>query len=201
MGNECKKPNCILLNEKEREILQLKQEIIAWKKQASLDRMTGTLNKCEGLKKLNYEIKETRRNNTSTTVGFIDIDGLKIVNDKFGHCTGDQLLVNVSNILKVNIRKEDFIFRFGGDEFVIVFTKLTKLQAREIWVRVYKVIEAFNKESNFVFSINLSVGFYEYDGSSHVDLDKCIQLADSEMYSEKQKKRKEYQKFCREFTV
>lgn len=191
MEKECEKSNCILLNEKEREIVQLKQEIIAWKRQASLDQMTGTLNKCEGFKKLRDEMKKTLRNNTSTTIGFIDIDGLKIVNDKFGHCIGDQLLMNVSNILKENMRKEDFIFRFGGDEFVIVFTKLTKLQAKEVWERVYKVVQEFNKVSNFVFSISLSVGFYEYDGRYKADLNKLIQLADSEMYREKQKKQKE----------
>ncbi|SCY24289.1 GGDEF domain-containing protein [Alkaliphilus peptidifermentans] len=190
MGQECKRSNCILLKEKEREILQLNQEINALKKQASIDQMTGFLNKCEGIKKLKDEMKKNLRDNTNTTIAFIDIDRFKLVNDRLGHCTGDQLLVELSKILLTNIRKEDFIIRFGGDEFIIVFTSITKLQAKEVWKRVYKAIEGFNKESNFIFPISLSIGFYEYDSCSDLDVNQFIHLADSEMYREKQQKRK-----------
>ncbi|MCC5911425.1 MAG: GGDEF domain-containing protein [Clostridiaceae bacterium] len=189
MGKKCRGLYCELLKEKEKEILKLKKQITNWRKQASMDQMTRVFNKCEGLRRLRREIKKTLfEKNTSTTIAFIDIDGLKLINDRFGHCIGDEVLVNVSGILRRNIRKEDFIFRFGGDEFIIVFTNITKLQAKEVWKRVHKVIDQFNKEKKFSFPISLSVGFYEYDGNSNIELDQIIQLADSEMYREKQEK-------------
>lgn len=188
MVNECKKSHCILLQEKDREILELKKKIVDWKKQATIDQMTGLINKSEGFRKLRLEIENTSRDDSSTAIAFIDIDRLKLINDKFGHCVGDQVLVEVSNILHANIRKEDFVFRFGGDEFIIVFTNMTILRAKEVWDRVYHAVELFNKEQKYNFSINLSVGFSEYNLSKNVELDKLIHLADSDMYREKQQR-------------
>jgi len=188
MEEECKKLNCKLLEEKEKQILLLKQEIVAWKDKASIDQMTGAINKSEGLRKLRYEMSKSLIDNKSVTIAFVDIDRLKLINDKFGHCIGDQLLVNVSNILKTNIRKEDFIFRFGGDEFVIVFTNMTELQAKGVWKRICKVIRKFNRQKDLVYLISLSIGFYEYNGNTNLGLDKLIQLADDEMYKKKAKK-------------
>lgn len=183
------KKYCKLLKEKDKEILQLKKELVAWRKQASLDQMTGTMNKTEGFKKLQCEMKRAKGN---ITVAFIDIDRLKEVNDKLGHCAGDQLLVDVSNILKRNVRKEDFIFRFGGDEFVVVFPNTKQFEAKKIWARICKKIEKFNTQRNLMYSISLSAGFYEYCYNKKLTLKEFIQLADLDMYREKCQKQKEF---------
>ncbi|ARE89062.1 GGDEF domain-containing protein [Clostridium formicaceticum] len=186
------KKYCKLLKEKDKEILQLKKELVVWRKQASLDQMTGTMNKIEGFKKLQCEMKRALITKENITVAFIDIDRLKEVNDRLGHCAGDQLLVDVSNILKRNVRKEDFIFRFGGDEFVVVFPNTEQFQAKKIWVRICNKIEKFNTQRNLMYSISLSAGFYEYCYNKKLTLKEFIQLADLDMYREKCQKQKEF---------
>ena len=57
---------------------------------------------------------------------------MKAINDNFGHCSGDKLLVSLGSVITSSIRKDDFVFRFGGDEFVIVFPNADKEQATKI---------------------------------------------------------------------
>ncbi|WP_170834804.1 GGDEF domain-containing protein [Natronincola peptidivorans] len=180
-----------MLKEKDKEIIRLKKEIIVWKKQASLDYLTGVLNKREGMRRLKEAMKKALDNHQIITTAFIDIDRLKKANDKFGHFIGDQLLIDVSNILKSSIRKEDFIFRFGGDEFVMIFSNTKRLQAKEIWERIYKRVEDYNIQKNLPCNISLSIGFYEYRPSEKFTADKLVELADFEMYREKHQKWKE----------
>jgi len=182
MKSEWKK----LLGKKENEIKRLQSELEIWKAKASLDHMTGVMNKCEGLRKL----REDMENCSVLTVAFMDIDQLKAVNDRFGHCEGDKLLKEVTSILKKNIRKKDYIFRFGGDEFVIAFLNTTEEEAVEIWARIRKGISHYNANENLMFPMSLSTGFHEYRKEMHLTAETVIEFADKRMYQEKERNRK-----------
>ena len=91
----------------------------------SIDSMTGVLNRKSGLGLLERELKLAKDNDENLIISFIDVDGLKIINDTFGHEQGDKLLISVAEILKKSIRKTDFAIRMGGDEFLVVFPKTT----------------------------------------------------------------------------
>lgn len=178
-----------IIKKQEKEIERLRLELQVWKEKASLDRMTGVLNKCEGLKKLQEDMEECYHLGQKLTIAFIDIDHMKKINDELGHCAGDRLLKKVTGVLKKNIRKRDYIFRFGGDEFVIVFSHTTMKEAKKICNRIQKGICQYNVNETTTVSISFSTGFYEYRNKVKTTPEEIIQLADKRMYEKKKQKR------------
>jgi diguanylate cyclase (GGDEF)-like protein len=85
---------------------------------ASVDALTGVVRRGAGFLALDRDMARSRRSGTPLLVGFIDVDGLKRVNDTQGHAAGDRVLVRVAATLRANLRASDLVFRYGGDEFV-----------------------------------------------------------------------------------
>ena len=87
---------------------------------ALLDAMTGLANRAGTLEGLERALEEARRTGGRLAGMFLDLDGFKAVNDRFGHATGDELLVAVAGRLRARCRPADVVGRLGGDEFVVV---------------------------------------------------------------------------------
>jgi diguanylate cyclase (GGDEF)-like protein len=103
---------------------------------------------------------EERRRLTESTdqwLAVIDIDHFKKVNDEYGHLYGDEVLILVANILKSSFRAQDRIFRFGGEEFVVLLRSVTLDNARKIFDRFRKNVESYPFPQ--VGKITVSVGF------------------------------------------
>lgn len=111
-----------------------------------------------------------------------DVNGLKLVNDAFGHQAGDQLLQKVADILRKSFREEDIITRWGGDEFVILLPQTTKEAAEDICLRIKKACA--NNKQPVQFSISLGVATKD---KVDMELDKVINRADDRMYKNKLK--------------
>lgn len=90
------------------------------KEMARRDPLTGTLNRRSFFDLAEHEINRSHRYGLPLTVAYIDLDNFKVVNDQFGHQTGDLLLAEVVSTIRLNIRSSDVLARFGGDEFVIL---------------------------------------------------------------------------------
>jgi diguanylate cyclase (GGDEF)-like protein len=88
------------------------------REQAGLDGLTGALRRERGVMDLQREIDRTRRSDGRLVVAFVDVDGLKAINDEHGHAAGDQLLRDVAAALLNGLRSYDLVVRHGGDEFV-----------------------------------------------------------------------------------
>jgi len=159
----------------------------------STDSMTGVLNRKSGLGLLERELKLAKDNDENLVISFIDVDGLKIINDTFGHEQGDKLLISVAEILKESIRKTDFAIRMGGDEFLVVFPKTTMKEVNTVWERIIKLVEESNK-NNEKYNLSLSYGFYEYSKETEEKLTSkdLIRMADREMYRIKRGKKRNY---------
>ena len=76
---------------------------------------------------------------------FIDINGLKEVNDYLGHEAGDELILSIVDIIKANIRDTDFVARLGGDEFLIIFNNTDEIGAENVWMRIHQGYERINE--------------------------------------------------------
>jgi diguanylate cyclase (GGDEF)-like protein len=85
---------------------------------ASRDLLTGAYTRAAGFAELTRDVDRARRAKESFTLAFVDVDGLKAINDAGGHAAGDRALVHVVQALRAHLRAHDLIVRFGGDEFV-----------------------------------------------------------------------------------
>lgn len=174
-----------ILQRKNKEIVDLKNEISNLKKYYSKDNLTNTFNKSNGIRRLQLELNRTITQNAPTTIAFIDVDNMKAINDTFGHCSGDKLLVSLGSVITSSIRKDDFVFRFGGDEFVIVFPNADKEQATKIIKRIQESISAINQKEKLPFYISISYGISEYNGNPKIKINEFIKNADIAMYQNK----------------
>ncbi len=119
--------------------------------------------------------------NLPLTIAMLDVNGLKMVNDVFGHEAGDQLLRRVAYILRKQSRADDIISRFGGDEFVILLPRTKNKEAGELMNRIK---DALNQEKNEKYVISLSMGWATKDDVSQ-DRKEIFDLAEDLMYRKK----------------
>jgi len=101
-------------------VIEKIQLIEQLKAQATLDSLTGLLNKKSFIDALKIEIERNERHNQDLALLFIDLDNFKYFNDQNGHLMGDKLIYDFSQLLRQHCRKIDILGRFGGDEFVII---------------------------------------------------------------------------------
>jgi diguanylate cyclase (GGDEF)-like protein len=149
------------------------------------DAMTGIFNRRTGFEKLAQLYKSTEKNESEISVCFIDINGLKDVNDYLGHDVGDELILTITNGIKNKIRVNDFVARLGGDEFLIIFEGLDETGAEAVWQRIVAEFEQINETENRRYVISASHGIETFGGGSNEYIDTIINQADAKMYREK----------------
>ncbi|MEA4806294.1 sensor domain-containing diguanylate cyclase [Acetobacterium wieringae] len=149
------------------------------------DAMTGVFNRRTGFEKLKQLYKNIEKNEKLVSVCFIDINGLKDVNDFLGHDAGDELIIAVTRGIQNNIRSNDFLARLGGDEFLIIFEGLDEAEAEAAWQRIVEEYEQINATENRRYLISASHGIETISGSSNEYIDSIINQADEKMYREK----------------
>ena len=161
-----------------RDITENKKNLDKIKYLSFHDKLTGLYNRAyfeEELKRLN-----TKRS-LPISIVFGDLNGLKNINDTFGHKEGDKLLCKVSKILKKCFRTEDIIARWGGDEFIIILTKTGISEAIKMINRIKKKCA----ESMFHSKpISISLGISTKDRYSK-NIDRIIKQAETKMYEAK----------------
>ncbi len=149
------------------------------------DTMTGVYNRRAGFEKLYKIYKDAPKEGGKVSICFIDINGLKDVNDHLGHEAGDELIQSIVSVIKENIRSNDFISRLGGDEFLIIFNNLDEAEAENIWIRINAAYQKINETENRKYLISASHGIEEFKFSPNEYIDIIINNADEKMYQEK----------------
>lgn len=167
---------------------------------ANHDNLTGLPNRLLFLDRLEQSIKHSKRNHTSVSVLFLDLDRFKEVNDTYGHDIGDRLLQNISTKLSGIIREEDTVSRLGGDEFTII---LNDLNENDIITVTQKIITLM-QEKIFIGDISIFITFsigisnFPQDGDTPAIL---LRNADTAMYKAKESGKNQYQFYSPQMTV
>jgi diguanylate cyclase len=119
----------------------------------------------------------------------VDLDHFKRINDEYGHDCGDAVLKQFSEILLLSVRTSDFIFRFGGEEFLIVLGNVDKTGARDISEKIQTKCgqHLFQLPGNRIIKMTCSIGAAVYDG--HPDYNRLIKQADTALYQAKEQGR------------
>ncbi|HHV08795.1 MAG TPA: diguanylate cyclase [Clostridiales bacterium] len=159
---------------------------------ASIDSLTGILNRRMGLKKLEELLGESKEDYLEFVLCFLDINNLKYINDTYGHGEGDRCILTFCNVIRDNLEEEDIFFRMGGDEFIIIFKDRNKSQSERVWNEILKQFHERNLQGEFPYKIMASHGLAYYQSGMDMDLEYIIEKADKQMYREKQQLRKEY---------
>ena len=129
-------------------------------------------------------------NNESSCFIFLDMDGLKKINDNYGHTEGDGAILSFSNILKKCFRDKDLLVRYGGDEFVVLMINIQEETLHQALDRISAQIDEFNQKKEHEWILSVSWGYaFNTSGSEMQDFDKIIEESDTRLYDEKRKKK------------
>ncbi len=150
--------------------------------QSKIDPLTGLLNRRSMEMMLINQLSIAKIANTTFSIAIIDIDDFKKINDTFGHLVGDCVLRNVAHIIKESLRKSDFVFRYGGEEFVVLlpFTELE--DAKRVMEKVRINIKKFtHKCEKIELKTTVSIGVAEYEDGIN-SINELLEIADKKLY-------------------
>jgi diguanylate cyclase (GGDEF)-like protein len=147
------------------------------------DPLTGLANYRRLLDVLENETERTNRTGRTFSVLLLDLDGLKTINDNFGHLVGSRAICRLADVLRIHCRAVDTAARYGGDEFALVLPESQEDEARRVANRIREVLANDSEQPPLSASIGISV--YRGDG---VRIEKLLSEADQDLYSEKAKR-------------
>lgn len=148
------------------------------------DYLTGVNNR----KKLETYLKEkvsTSTENKTFSAILIDLNNFKSINDTFGHDVGDNALEIFAKLLKNCLRSNDFIARFGGDEFCVVLDISDRIVLEATVYRINSCIEKYNESNSQPYKLSFSMGYAVYDYHSHMKVEEFEKQIDILMYENK----------------
>lgn len=161
----------------EAKVLQRTKEL---EELARIDSLTNIYNKRAMLELLRRELIVAKRNESTLSFVYFDIDKFKHINDAEGHLKGDEVLASIGQILLNEIREVDIPCRYGGDEFCIILPNCKSINAKEI---CKKIIKRFTQKYE---NYSLSVGITETGNLNSLDSSTLIKQTDEKMYIAKQ---------------
>ena len=152
---------------------------------ATIDGLTGLVNHRTFQEKLDEYLERANRYKTKVAVILTDIDHFKAVNDNYGHPMGDEVLRQISSILKNSVRNVDLVARYGGEEFVIILEESSRENTETLANKIREDIKALEFTSKGTkFNVTISMGFSLFSESSR-DKKELISLADQALYYSK----------------
>jgi len=153
------------------------------------DQLTGLQNRRGFMALAEQQLKVADRTRKGLALSFLDLDGLKQINDRLGHEAGDQAIVDAADTLRKTFRGSDIISRLGGDEFAVLALESSGAQPDSIIRRLRKNIDAHNASAKRTYTLSISIGTVLYDPETPRSLDQLMAEADRLMYREKHGKR------------
>src|SRR5258708_11722999 len=150
------------------------------------DDLTGLYTRKGFLALAEHRVKLAHRIGEPFSIAFVDLDGLKRINDTFGHQEGNRALVDVSNILRDSFRQSDILARLGGDEFALF---VAEADENEISRRIQQRLDAHHAAPDRRYQLSVSIGIVSGSPTMDSDVETLLALADKLMYQQKRNKR------------
>jgi diguanylate cyclase (GGDEF)-like protein len=159
-----------------------------------IDQLTGLYNRRYFYSQVELALANTKRYGQSLCLLMLDLDNFKAANDIYGHGFGDEVLTKFAAVMRHHVRDSDILARFGGEEFVVIFTNTDCSDGTLFAERIRKTVEAIVWEDKADFTQTVSIGLYclnndEGSTASNMDIDKLIQYADVALYAAKEQGR------------
>ena len=154
------------------------------------DELTGLSNRRGFLTLAEQQLKSATREKRSMLAVFVDLDGLKAINDQLGHAEGDQAIKDMAGLMRDTFRDSDVVGRIGGDEFVALVTEGSPFRSDGIIQRLQTALVGFNADSGRSYILSASIGVARYDPDSPTAIDNLVNRADSQMYENKQRRQR-----------
>jgi diguanylate cyclase (GGDEF)-like protein len=149
------------------------------------DPLTGLANYRRLLDVLERETERSNRTGRPFSILLLDVDGLKKINDTYGHLVGSRAICRLADTLRMNIRAVDTAARYGGDEFVLVLPEAPENDARKVALRIHEVMRNDAEEP----SVSASIGISTYRGEG-ARIEKLLSDADKDLYRHKSSRHK-----------
>ena len=153
------------------------------------DELTGLLNRRGLLKEAAPYFDFARRQKEKLLLLFIDLDGMKKINDEFGHNEGDNALMQTAQLLNRSFRSSDIIARLGGDEFIVLVTDLNANKEEAI-TRLNENLKAYNNSETRAHKLAFSIGVATLEPERMTCFEELLEQADQAMYEQKRMKRR-----------
>jgi diguanylate cyclase (GGDEF)-like protein len=154
---------------------------------ARVDSLTGLANRRAFDEALTVEIARAEREGLPMSVALVDVDGLKRINDRYGHLEGDRVLAQVARVLEREVRRVDRCFRWGGDEFAVLLPATDRAASNYVLGRVAAVVGDECRDRDHVpLEISFGVGELEHGGAA----EDLLALADLALMEQKTEKRR-----------
>ncbi len=158
------------------------------KEQALRDPLTGVYNRYYINEILGREMKRSERMNRPVAFLMADVNGLKEINDRFGHQTGDRVLQATASLLQSQVRATDTVVRYGGDEFLAILLEAAE-EAVIVAKRIVNAAASLGSETGLgEFPVTLSIGIASWDPVTRVPVEQILRDADDRMYEDKRKR-------------
>jgi len=160
------------------------------------DPLTELPNRALLADRLRQAMAQCQRHGRHLAVVYIDLDGFKVINDTYGHDTGDRLLTTIANRMKRLLREGDTLARLGGDEFVALLLDLPEASASQPFLQ--RLLAAAAEETydhGKVLRVSVSMGVVYYPQNEPLDADQLLRQADQAMYRAKQAGKNRYHVF------
>ncbi len=180
----------VYLEEIERQRQELAEAYEKLQEMAVYDALTGVMNRLALQRRLGEEMERVRRyksrSEKSFALGFLDMDNFKEINDTYGHAVGDKVLALTAQGLVTLLRRVDLVFRYGGDEFVLLLPETTGEALRTLAQRILRELpQRVNKALGNDLVPTFSLGMVAYTGEKDFCDEELLQMADQALYEAK----------------
>ena len=172
------------IDEMEKKIKELEAELDKAYKELLIDPLTKVYNRKALERDLIEILEKGKEKGLDLCIAILDLDNFKLINDTYGHLVGDFVLIKFTKIVRSLIRKNDKIYRYGGDEFIIVFNRSTIIHAKKSIERIIdKISKTKLKYKEYIINLTISAGIACHRKGD--DIKSILQRADDALYEAK----------------